>query len=482
MSRIEASEVRSRRRRWRTAAAVLFAAVLSSEAGMAAAPADATTPASSSPARTNGPPNIVLILADDLGIETINAYGGQYATPRIDQLARDGVMFRNAHATPLCTPSRTRIMTGRENAKNYEAFGYLNPKERTFGNVLKDAGYVTGIVGKWQLVSNGYDGRQGMMPAQAGFDEALLWQVKALDSAGSRYWGPTLWSNGRNRVNESGFGPDLMQAFALDFIAKHRAQPFFLYYPMVLTHSPFVPTPDSATATDVQARFAGMVTYMDRQVGELMDRLVTLGLDRNTVVIFTGDNGTGQAITSWRNGAKVPGGKGTPTLRGTQVPMIVRWPGHAPPGAARDGLFDFTDVLPTLAEIAGARIDASSIDGRSQVAVIEGRQPKARDWIFMHYAPGWLFEPTRFIFDEKWKVYEGGRFVALDPEHGIETEVPEPTGVAARRRDELTRLLKSLSTRPLDPLRFPMCVGKTSKDPRQPPEIAGCDLGGGAVD
>lgn len=451
-----------------TALATLLLPLLSAIAQPVAPPAP----------RTGGPPNIILILADDLGIETINAYGGQYSTPRIDQLAREGAMFRNAHATPLCTPSRTRIMTGRENAKNYEAFGYLNPKERTFGNVLKDAGYVTGMVGKWQLSGNGFDGRQGMMPAQAGFDEALLWQVKTLDAKGSRYWGPTLWSNGRNRIYESGFGPDMMQAFALDFVTKNQAKPFFLYYSMVLTHSPFVPTPDSLTATDPQARFAGMVGYMDRQVGELMDKLAALGLDKNTVVIFTGDNGTAQSITSWRNGAKVPGGKGTPTLRGTQVPMIVRWPGSVPAGAIRDALFDFTDVLPTLADIAGAKLDPASVDGRSQLAVIEGKQAKARDWIFMHYAPGWIFEPTRFIFDVEWKLYEGGRFVALDPEHGTETEVNAPTGAAAKRREEFGRLLTSLSTTPLNPIRFPMCVGKPSKNPQQPPEIAGCEANG----
>lgn len=429
--------------------------------------------------RTNGPPNIILILADDLGVEAINAYGGQYSTPRIDQLAREGAMFRNAHATPLCSPSRTRLMTGRENAKNYEAFGYLSPGERTFGNVLKATGYATGMVGKWQLSGNGYDGRQGITPTQAGFDEALLWQVKSLDAKGSRYWGPTLWSNGRNRIYESGFGPDMMQSFALDFVTKNQSRPFFLYYSMVLVHSPFVPTPDSLAAVSPQSRFAGMVSYMDRQVGELMDKLDALGLKENTVVIYTSDNGTAQSITSWRNGVQVPGGKGTPTLRGTHVPMIVRWPGRVQEGSVRDGLFDFTDVLPTLAEISGATLDPASIDGRSQLGVIEGRQAKARDWIFMHYAPVWQFEPTRFVFDEKWKLYEDGRFVALDPAHGIETEVSEPGRVAAKRRQAFRQILTSLGTTPLNPIRFPMCIGKPSLRPPEPPEIAGCNDGDG---
>jgi len=434
------------------------------------------------PPRTSGPPNIILILADDFGVEGVNAYGGEYFTPNIDRLAREGMRFENAHATPLCSPSRTRIMTGLENHRNYEAFGYLAPGQRTFANVLKEAGYATGMVGKWQLMGNGFDGREGIAPEAAGFDESYLWQLKALDAKGSRYWGPTRGMNGVIRISEEGFGPDLDSDFALDFIDRHKDKPFFLYYSMVLVHSPFVPTPDSMSAEGDKNRFAGMVGYMDRKVGDLMARLKADGLDKNTIVIFTGDNGTARAIRSMRNGHEIQGGKGMPTVNGTHVPMIAWAPGRVPRGRVSDALFDFTDVLPTLADIAGAPVAPGSVDGVSQWPVMEGEQPSVRDTIFMHYAPMWIFEPTRFAFDAHWKLYGDGRFVSVDAVSGTETEVTgRLTGEAARRKAILQHVLDEANDGPLDQTRFPWCLGRPSRDPARPPEVAGCDFspGGG---
>lgn len=438
-----------------------------------AAPAAQAEPAQSPrPAR---PPNIVFILADDLGVEGLNSYGGEYYTPNIDALARQGVSFESAHAMPNCTPSRTRLLTAKENHRNYEAFGYLNPKERTFGNAMKEAGYVTGIVGKWQLSGNGYDGRVGITPTQAGFDEYLLWQVGG--NKGSRYWGPTLVENGRVRTSESGFGPDREREFALNFIDRHKDKPFVLYIPTVLTHAPFVPTPNSLNAGDPKERFAGMISYLDTTVGQVMAKLSALGLDDNTVVIFTGDNGTNKSITSYRNGAEVRGGKGTSTIRGTQVPMIIRWPGQFPAGQRRDGLFDIMDVYPTMAEIAGKPIPAGTVDGVSQVPVITGEKRAARSHIFMHYAPVWpTADPARYVFDSNYKLYGDGRFVSLDIAHGGETEIkaPRPGSPAAKRLAEFRKILDTAGDGPLNQDRFPMCIGKPSLDPKRPSIQAGC--------
>ncbi len=436
------------------------------------------------PAAAGARPNIVLILADDLGAEAINAYGGEYFTPRIDELARQGVLFTNAHAMPLCTPTRVRLMTGRESAKNYKAFGYLDPKERTIGNVLKDAGYATGIVGKWQLSGNGFDGRVGASPQPAGFDESLLWQEKALDAKGSRYWGPTLSTNGQNRINESGFGPDVQAGFALDFIQRHKDEPFFLYYPMVLTHPPFVPTPDSPGAKDDKTRFAGMVTYMDKLVGQVTDQLKALGLDKNTIVIFTGDNGTAKQILSYQNGYPVRGGKGQATFAGTHVPLIARWPGQLPAGETRAGLFDLMDMLPTLADFAGAPVAAGGIDGVDQAPVMRGETAAARDWIFMHYAPVWIQTPARLVFDDKWKLYGDGRFVAIDGVRATETPVESapPHSAAAARRAAFQHVLDAMHDGPLDQDRYPMCIGKPSLDPKLPSVRAGCRFSEGAVE
>ena len=171
-SSMSGREKSGRPRRPATLLAGLCAAALAS--GALAQPArtqpDAPVPRGVSAATR---PNIVLILADDLGAEAINAYGGEYHTPRIDELARQGVLFTNAHATPLCTPTRVRLLTGMESAKNYKAFGYLDPRARTIGHVMKDAGYATAIVGKWQLSGNGYDGLVGASPQGSGFDQSL---------------------------------------------------------------------------------------------------------------------------------------------------------------------------------------------------------------------------------------------------------------------------------------------------------------------
>lgn len=428
-------------------------------------------------------PNIVLILADDLGIEGINAYGGEYYTPNIDRLARQGVRFDNAHATPLCTPSRTRIMTGQENHRNYEAFGYLAPGQVTFANVLKQAGYATGIVGKWQLSGNGFDGRVGITPEQAGFDESYLWQRRSRDLKGSRYWGPARTLNGRYSVSEEGFGPDADNDFALDFIERNKDRPFFLYYPMVLVHNPFVPTPASLEAQGDKNRWGGMISYMDAKVGQLLDRLKALGLDDNTVVIFAGDNGTNRRITSFRHGYPIPGGKGTPVVNGTHVPLIVRAPHIAPAGKVSEALFDFTDVLPTLAALAKAPLPSIPIDGLNQLPVLTGEASSVRDSIFMHYAPAWLMDPARFVFDARWKLYGDGRFVSINPVSGVETglAVAVLKGEAAKRYQAFRKILDEMNDGPLDPVKYPMCDGKASLDPARPAIEAGCE-GVGALD
>lgn len=425
-------------------------------------------------------PNIILILADDLGVEAINSYGGEYHTPRIDQLAREGMRFENAHATPLCSPTRTRLMTGLENHRNYEAFGHLAPGQRTFGNMLKEAGYVTGIVGKWQLSGNGYDGRVGITPAQAGFDESHLWQLKSLDPKGSRYWGPTRVINGKTKIIEENFGPDYDSEFALDFVERHKDQPFFLYYPMVLVHNPFVATPTSMDVQGSKQRFAGMMSYMDLLVGRLLDKLKAAGLDDNTVVIFTGDNGTNRQITSVRNGFAVRGGKGQPTVSGTHVPLIVRAPGLVPAGKVADGLVDFTDFFPTFAELAKVSLQPGAVDGVSQMPVLLGKKTSVRDSIFMHYAPVWQFPPSRFVFDARWKLYGDGRFVEMDSMAGVETEItPDKLkGEAAKRHAQFTRILRDTKDGPLNPDRYPMCVGRESRDPKLPAIQAGCDTFG----
>ena len=183
-------------------------------------------------------PNIVLIMADDLGYECIGANGGEsYATPVLDRMAAEGVRFEHCYAQPLCTPTRVKLMTGLSNVRNYVEFGTLEKSQTTFAHLLRDAGYATAIVGKWQL------GRDASLPAHFGFDEHCLWQLLRRPS---RYAHPGLEVNGKMVDYRSGeYGPDIVCDYACEFIERHKDGPFLLYYPMMLTHSPFVPTPDS---------------------------------------------------------------------------------------------------------------------------------------------------------------------------------------------------------------------------------------------
>lgn len=183
-------------------------------------------------------PNIILIMADDLGYECIGANGCEsYETPNLDELAASGMRFENCYVQPLCTPTRVQLMTGIYNSRNYIRFAAIDPKATTFGNLLKNAGYATGVAGKWQL------GHARDLPKRLGFDEACLWQHTRRPA---RFTNPGLEYNGQERDFTNGeYGPKLVNDFALDFVTRHHHEPFFLYYPMILTHNPYQPTPDS---------------------------------------------------------------------------------------------------------------------------------------------------------------------------------------------------------------------------------------------
>ncbi len=195
-------------------------------------------------------PNIVLILADDMGYECLGCNGStEYQTPNLDRLAAEGIRFEHCYSQPLCTPSRVKIMTGQYNFRNYEDFGYLNPNQKTFANLLKDAGYATCIAGKWQLngLNRNNPGNQDVnRPFHFGFDEYCLWQLHHQKKDGERYADPLITQNGKDLPRKSDlYGPQIFADYICDFIDRKSDKPFFVYYPMVLVHDPFVPTPDS---------------------------------------------------------------------------------------------------------------------------------------------------------------------------------------------------------------------------------------------
>jgi arylsulfatase A len=415
--------------------------------------------AASALAQSSGPakarPNIVLIMADDLGYECLGCYGStSYKTPVLDELAQTGIRFDRCYSQPLCTPSRVQLMTGQYNFRNYRAFGMIDPNQTTFAHLLKNAGYATCVVGKWQLYGSEIERPQakgkGSRPGRMGFDEHCLWQVERRDS---RYRDPLIVENGKYHDDLKGrYGPDVFCDYAIDFIERKKGQPFLLYFPMALTHSPFVPTPDSEDWDKGWDKanpryFADMVAYMDKVVGRIVRKLDETSLRANTLILFTGDNGTGGGIESRLGGRTVKGGKGRTTDAGTHVPLIASWKGAAPRGGVCDDLIDFTDFLPTLAEAAGAAVPKDLVlDGRSFLSQLRGAKGNPRAWVFCHYFrnPG---DPVkRFARDTRWKLYQNGDLFDLDAdpleEHPIRVDRDGPKATAVRTR--LQHVLDSL--------------------------------------
>jgi len=378
------------------------------------------------------PPNIVLIMADDLGYETLGCNGGtSYSTPHLDALADAGARFTRAYSTPLCTPSRVQLLTGKYSFRNYTAFGFLDPGETTIADHLKAVGYATCVVGKWQLCGNTrrreLSGRTGTRPEEAGFDEYCLWQIR--ENTGSRYKHPWLAVNAQEaREYRGDYGPDRFCAMAEDFMERNRERPFFLYYPMALVHAPFQPTPrdpgyegfDPRRGGSDPALFAANIAAMDAIVGRIVRKLGDLGLRDDTLLLFVGDNGTDRAIESAMGARSIRGRKGYTTAAGTHVPLIASWPGTVPAGVVRDELVDFTDFLPTLLAVAGAALPAGEpVDGVSLLPAMLGEPGPRRDWVFCHYEPRWgNFANARYVHDDTWKLYGNGALyhLAEDPE------------------------------------------------------------------
>jgi arylsulfatase A len=400
-------------------------------------------------------PNIILIMADDIGYECFGCYGGaSYKTPVLDGLAKAGVRFEHCYSQPLCTPSRVKIMTGQYNFRNYTNFGVLDPKQKTFGHLLQGCGYATCVVGKWQLYGSVNQSAAvrgtGSLPEQAGFDEHCLWQVK---DRGSRYRDPVVVQNGRDLEGLEGrYGPDVFTDYAIDFIERHKAKPFFLYFPMALVHNPFVSTPDSGDWKNKKHKndnkyFAEMVTYMDKIVGRIVTKVDELGLRENTLVLFTGDNGTNRNIQSkMSNGRVIRGDKGNTTDAGTRVPLIVDWRGVVPAGRVCGDLVDFSDFVPTFAELTGAPPpEGMIIDGQSFLPQLLGKKGRPRKWIFCHYDPKWLGrkEAVRFVRDKRWKLYDNGDL--FDVQADTLERSPNPVGrEVASARKRLRAVLDSM--------------------------------------
>lgn len=340
-------------------------------------------------------PNILFIMVDDLSKEWISCYGAEdIKTPNIDALAAGGMKFQNAYSMPQCTPSRVTLLTGKYPWRNgfvnhwdvpRWGVGYFDSKKKentTFARLMKDLGYATCAAGKWQI--NDFRLEPQAMK-EHGFDDWAMWTgyESGNPPSDNRYQDPYVNTPEGSKTYEGKFGPDLYADRLISFMREHKDEPMCLYYPMALTHTPFVSTPDEPNVTDRLDRHKAMVRYMDKTVGRLISALVELDLRKRTIVIFTTDNGSDHKITGTRHGRKVEGGKGQTSEAGVCAPFIVNGPGIVPAGVETDALTDFSDLLPTFVELGGGKIpDDLVVDGVSFAPLIRGKQQdSAREWI-----------------------------------------------------------------------------------------------------
>ncbi len=370
---------------------------------------------SASFAATPERPNIVLIMADDLSHRSLGAYGAvNFETPHLDRLAAGGMRFEHCYSLPLCTPSRIALMTGQHNGRNHVDTMYLEKSQRSFGDAAKEAGYATCLVGKWKLMGKG----KASLPDGFSFDEYCVTEGRRAN--GARYKNPEILRNGKLMKYSGGeYGPDVVRDHALDFIERHKARPFLLYYPMVLVHSPYGPVPGSPgyaaadAETDEKANYPAMIRRMDDNVGSIVAKLDALGLRERTLIFFTGDNGSKKAVEmKLKDGSTYPGGKGSTSDRGVHVPLIVKQPGRVPAGVS-DALVDFTDFLPTVAEIVGQPLAKEfPCDGRSFLPPCLGKaQPQPREWIYQWFANNPKVDKVvETVFDRDFRLYGDGRF------------------------------------------------------------------------
>lgn len=372
-------------------------------------------------------PNIIFILADDLGLGDVGYTGGSYKTPKIDALAKSGTVFTHCYSAPLCGPSRCEIMTGRYPFRtgmisNDSAPALVPPTEIMMPKVLKPAGYVTGQVGKWSQLP--------LQPSDWGFDEYLRFP------GGGQYWNKTCPHyniNGKTvDLKDGEYLPDVMHNFLVDFITRHKDEPFYAYYPMSHIHFQYFKTPDSAP--DTKDLYTDNIAYMDKLVGKLMDKLDELKLREKTVVVFVGDNGTAPPYgkTSFVNGKPLNGWKGGLVEGGSRVPMVVSWPGTTPAGKSIDDLVDFTDYFPTFAELAGGKLpDGVTIDGHSFADRLKGKAGNPREWVYVELNGGW------YARDKRYKLRKNGKLLDLKNAPFEEIPVPDdtkdPDAIASRK-------------------------------------------------
>jgi arylsulfatase A-like enzyme len=469
--------------------------VLASACAFAAA--GSTSDAAPGPAAR--PPNVIFILADDLGYGDVGCYGQQrIKTPSVDRMAVEGLRFTQAYAgATVCAPSRCTLMTGlntgharvRGNVPATAPGAALVADDVTVARVLKDAGYATALIGKWGL-GEPTANKQGL-PRRQGFDYffGYLKQGHA-----HNYYTDYLWRNEtkvklpnvtskapayKNNVAEKKvvYSHDLLADDGLKFVREHKAGPFFLYWAFTIPHAndeagdKGMEVPDYGKYAELdwpepQKGHAAMITRMDRDVGRMLDLLKELGIDDNTLVIFTSDNGPhqegGNDPDFNDSNGPLRGYKGNLTEGGIRVPLVARWPGRVPSGKVSETPVSFADVLPTLAAL-GSDHAPTALDGSDfSPTLLGGSQPELADRYFYWEwnRDGLRLQAARW---RQWKAIRDPASKRIEL-YDLAADVGEKHNVAAEHADLVAKFQKYLDGARTDSPHWPVAASASAQN------------------
>ena len=429
----------------------------------------------------NKNPNVIYIIADDLGYADLSSYGQEkYKTPHIDQLAKEGLLFTQHYAgSTVCAPSRSSLLTGQHTGYtpirgNFEIKSGQMPlpdSSYTLAELFKDNNYKTGIFGKWGLGGIETEGN----PLKQGFDEFFGYINQRL---AHHYYPDYLWDNEakvsleKNQgLNKGQYAPDLIHQKALAFIDKNKEEPFFLFYPSIIPHAELFapeeymnqfigkyPEPKPFKGTDEgekykkgnygsqkhpRAAYAAMVTLLDDQVGELVQKVKNLGIEENTIFIFTSDNGPhlegGNDAAFFNSNGQFRGHKRDLFEGGIRVPMIVKWPKQIPPNSRTNHASAFWDVLPTFADILNDEKELTT-NGISFLSTLINQPNKQKQHDYFY----WEFHENnskQAILKDNWKLV----ITQLDKEpkyflFNLENDIAEKINLASKYPEKVTEL------------------------------------------
>ncbi|MEM7682330.1 MAG: arylsulfatase [Planctomycetota bacterium] len=400
-------------------------------------------------------PHIVMIMADDMGWADVSYHGGEIATPEIDALMKQGRRLDRFYVQPQCTPTRAALLTGKYPLRTATHYGVILPHsqwglpldEVTMADLLNQAGYRTTMVGKWHMGHHA----EAYLPENRGFDHFFGHYLGSHDYFKHGHAGGYDQHRNRQVTREEGYATDLFAKEAVQLISTHRGdQPLFLYLSFNAPHDPWQSKPEDMAGyehmTNLRRTYAGMMTAMDRAIGEVADALEEAGMADNTLIVFCSDNGGPHAGKATDNGP-LRGGKGQTYEGGVRVPAFAVWPARIPAGSASDELLYIGDLYPTFGGLAGADLSAveADLDGLDVRATLTDGAPSGRQELALISGPDWFWNA---IYEGPWKLNravntenQGQPIVKLfhledDPNEQVDLLEAEPE-VAARLQAKL---------------------------------------------